>query len=74
MPHTSIVIVFHNEAWSTLLRSLHSVINRSPRPLLREFVLVDDASDRGTLDLATVEIFPAKSLFQITSKEHWTFT
>ena len=49
LPKASVVIVFHNEGWSTLLRTVHSVINRSPPHMLQEIVMVDDYSDKGTL-------------------------
>uniref|UniRef100_A0A8C4IPR7 Polypeptide N-acetylgalactosaminyltransferase n=1 Tax=Dicentrarchus labrax TaxID=13489 RepID=A0A8C4IPR7_DICLA len=47
LPTTSVIIVFHNEAWSTLLRTVYSVLHTAPAALLTEILLVDDASTDG---------------------------
>ncbi|XP_053657707.1 putative polypeptide N-acetylgalactosaminyltransferase 9 [Anopheles marshallii] len=49
LPPTSIVIVFYNEAWSVLLRTVHSILDRTPEHLIHEIVLVDDYSTAAYL-------------------------
>ncbi|XP_047019636.1 N-acetylgalactosaminyltransferase 7 isoform X2 [Helicoverpa zea] len=49
LPSTSVIIVFHNEGFSVLMRTVHSVIDRSPPNVLHEIVLVDDFSDKENL-------------------------
>ncbi|CAD5219543.1 unnamed protein product [Bursaphelenchus xylophilus] len=49
LPAASVIIVFTDEAWTPLLRTVHSVFNRTPRNLLHQVVIVDDFSQREDL-------------------------
>ncbi|CAK9300295.1 unnamed protein product [Gordionus sp. m RMFG-2023] len=64
LPNSSIIIVYHNEAWTTLLRNVHSIINRTPKDLLVEIILVDDFSDMAHLGRPLDDYI--KTLEQIT--------
>lgn len=45
LPNTSVIFCFCNEPMSSLYHSIHSVIDRTPRHLLHEIILVDDGSN-----------------------------
>lgn len=49
LPSVSVIIPFYNDHLSVLLRTIHSVINRSPEKLLREIILVNDRSTKEFL-------------------------
>ena len=49
LPEACVIIIFHNEAWSVLLRTVHSVLDRSKPNILKEIILVDDFSDFGNI-------------------------
>lgn len=55
LPDTSVIIIFHNEAWKALLRTVHSVLDRSPPHLIKEIILVDDFSSHDHLKQQLVD-------------------
>jgi polypeptide N-acetylgalactosaminyltransferase len=44
LPKVSIIVIFHNEVKSVLLRTIHGIINRTPAELIHEVIMVNDAS------------------------------
>lgn len=44
LPTASVIIIFYEEPYSVILRTVHSVLNTAPSMLLKEILLVDDFS------------------------------
>ncbi|XP_058688056.1 polypeptide N-acetylgalactosaminyltransferase 15 isoform X3 [Poecile atricapillus] len=55
LPTASVIICFHDEAWSTLLRTVHSIMDTAPKAFLKDIILVDDLSQQGPLKSALSE-------------------
>lgn len=49
LPTASVVIIFYNEPYSVLLRTVHSVLNTADKLILKEIILVDDGSNAEEL-------------------------
>ncbi|CAG4942090.1 unnamed protein product [Colias eurytheme] len=45
LPKASIIICFYNEHFETLMRSVHSILDRTEQRYLKEIILIDDYSD-----------------------------
>ncbi|XP_060809440.1 polypeptide N-acetylgalactosaminyltransferase 35A [Amyelois transitella] len=45
LPKASVIICFYNEHFETLMRSVHSILDRTEQAHLKEVILVDDYSD-----------------------------
>lgn len=45
------ILVFYDEGWSVLLRTVHSVINTSPPELLKDIILIDDGSSDRMMNI-----------------------
>uniref|UniRef100_A0A673C2B3 polypeptide N-acetylgalactosaminyltransferase n=1 Tax=Sphaeramia orbicularis TaxID=375764 RepID=A0A673C2B3_9TELE len=69
LPPTSIIITFHNEARSTLLRTIRSVLNRTPVHLIHEIILVDDFSDDGEFDCQLLTKLPKVKCLRNNKRE-----
>lgn len=73
LPGTSVIIVFHNEGFSVVMRTVHSILNRTPKHLLHEILLVDDFSDKedlkGKLDAQLLKYNGKVRLIRNTARE-----
>lgn len=49
LPTTSVIIIFFNEPYSVLVRTIHSVLNTCDQRILKEIILVDDSSSNVEL-------------------------
>eukprot|EP00108_Taenia_solium_P004930 TsM_000408800 transcript=TsM_000408800 gene=TsM_000408800 len=49
LPTASVILIFFNEPFRLIIRTVFSVVNRSPPALLKEVILLDDGSTQNDL-------------------------
>lgn len=62
LPTTSVIIVYHNEAHSTLLRTVVSVLQRTAAQLIKEVILIDDFSKASNVGPPLAQIKKVKAI------------
>ena len=63
LPHSSVIITFRTESRSTLLRTVVSVLTRTPAELLTEIILVDDNNEDESVGKELARIEKAREYF-----------
>ncbi|CAG5128401.1 unnamed protein product [Candidula unifasciata] len=51
LPTAGIVLIFTDEMWSALMRTIFSILDAGPEELISEIILVDDASQKDHLGM-----------------------
>ena len=62
-PSSSIIITFRREPRSTLLRTVVSVLERTPGHLVKEIILVDDNNEDSTVGSEIAKIEKVRAMF-----------
>ncbi|XP_075998196.1 putative polypeptide N-acetylgalactosaminyltransferase 8 [Genypterus blacodes] len=74
LPTLGVVLIYLNEALSILKRAMRSIIDRTPKYLLKEIIMVDDASTeedlKGDLDIYIKSLEEQNPGLKITRVRH----
>lgn len=67
LPAVSVIICFYNEDFNTLIRSVYSILLRTPSHILHELLLIDDFSDIPTLHDDVQRLMNSNEMFKKVS-------